>query len=146
MAVKKSDMKQEAIERMKLLGLDEQIISDFQKKTSIIYLSENENYGELSSIYKITKGSDIIFEDIKKIEKETGWLVYHVIRAGNWLDSLIVLLCVTPNPEEWDMIKDWLKRTKRIMDCYVYPQNDPNFYEVGEVEIKTQNGGLVKLN
>ncbi|MBQ7196135.1 MAG: hypothetical protein IJS40_01860 [Synergistaceae bacterium] len=146
MAVKKSDMKQEAIERMKLLGLDEQIISDFQKKTSVIYLSENENYGELTSIYKVTKGSDIIFEDIKKIEKETGWLVYHVIRAGNWLDCLNVLLCVTPHPEEWDMIKDWLKRTKRIMDCYVYPQNAPNFYEVGEVEIKTQNGGLVKLN
>ena len=146
MAVKKSDMKQEAAERMKLLGLDEQIISDFQKRTSEIYLSENEEYGEVSSVYKITKDNDIIFEDIKKLEKETGWLVYHVIRAGNWLDALNVLLCVTPNPKEWNMIKDWFKRTNRVMDCYVYNQNAPDFYEVGEVEVKIKNGGLVKLN
>ena len=146
MTVTKRDMKKEATLRMKMLGLDEQIICDFQKRTSEIYISENKNCGEVSSVYKITKGSDIVFEDIKKLEKENGWLVYHVIRAGNWLDSLNVLLCVTPHPEEWDMIKDWLKRTNRIMDCYVYPQNDPNFYEVGEVEVKTQNGGLVKLN
>ena len=146
MIVTKRDMKKEATLRMKMLGLDEQIICDFQKRTSEIYISENENYGEVSSVYKITKGSDIVFEDIKKLEKENGWLVYHVIRAGNWLDSLNVLLCVTPHPEEWDMIKDWLKRNNRIMDCYVYPQNDPNFYEIGEVEVKIQNGGLVKLN
>ena len=146
MTVKKSDMKKEAVERMKLLGLDEKIISDFQEKTSGIYLSENENFGELSSVYKITKGSDIIFEDIQKVESENGWLVYHVIRLGNWFDCMNALLCVTPYPEEWDMIKDWLKKTKRVMDCYVYPQNNPDFYEVGEVEVKTQNGGLVRLN
>lgn len=146
MTVTKRDMKKEATERMRILGLNEQIICDFQKKTSEIYISENENYGELSSLYKIKKGSDIIFEDIKRVEKETGWLVYHVIRLGNWFDSLNALFCVTPNPEEWDMIKDWLKRTNRVMDCYVYPQNNPDFSEVGEVEVKIQNGGLVRLN
>ena len=40
MTVTKRDMKKEATLRMKMLGLDEQIICDFQKRTSEIYISE----------------------------------------------------------------------------------------------------------
>ena len=92
MKVTKSDMQKEAAMRMELLGLNEEIISGFQKTIPEIYISANSRDGNLIAVYTIK--DDIISEDIEAIEKQYGWLVYHVICVG-----------------KWEMIKDWLKRT-----------------------------------
>ncbi|MBQ7593503.1 MAG: sel1 repeat family protein, partial [Synergistaceae bacterium] len=118
----KQAMKAEAVERMKLLGLPEKIINEFQEK-SVIYISESVKYGEISEVYRLDK-NDILCIDIKEFEKEyRGSLVYHVIRNFNGENSygdIDSFLNVFPEPSEWDYVKKVFKTKKILMDVYAF--------------------------
>ena len=154
MALSKAKMKKEALERMKMLELSEDIISAFEKKKPEIYISESMEYGKVSSVYKLDAANipigNTLVDDVKKFEAENGWMVYHVIRqcrGGDWFDALDIFLCVSNFPDDWEYEKNWFKKTNRIMSCYAFPEDAPEFYEIGcEVEVKNQNGALAKMN
>lgn len=140
-------MKAEAVERMKLLGLPEKIINDFQEK-SAIYISESVKFGEINEVYKIDDDNTLL-DDIKDFEKDyDGSLVYHVIRNYNDYHELIFdsFLFVFPNPSEWDYAKRVFKNKKILMDVYVLNREIPEFYECGEILVEAKDGGLVKMS
>ena len=140
-------MKAEAVERMKLLGLPEKIINDFQEK-SAIYISESVKFGEINEVYKIDDDNTLL-DDIKDFEKDyDGSLVYHVIRNYNDYHELIFdsFLFVFPNPSEWDYAKRVFKNKKILMDVYVLNREIPAFSEYGEILVEAKDGGLVKMS
>ena len=140
-------MKAEAVERMKLLGLPEKIINDFQEK-SAIYISESVKFGEINEVYKIDDDNTLL-DDIKDFEKDyDGSLVYHVIRNYNDYHELIFdsFLFVFPNPSEWDYAKRVFKNKKILMDVYVLNRETPAFSECGEILVEAKDGGLVKMS
>lgn len=140
-------MKAEAVERMKLLGLPEKIINDFQEK-SAIYISESVKFGEINEVYKIDDDNTLL-DDIKDFEKDyDGSLVYHVIRNYNDYHELIFdsFLFVFPNPSEWDYAKRVFKNKKILMDVYVLNREIPAFSECGEILVEAKDGGLVKMS
>lgn len=145
-------MKAEAVERMKLLGLPEKIINDFQEK-SAIYISESVKFGEINEVYKIDDDNTLL-DDIKDFEKDyDGSLVYHVIRNYkeeriNDYHELIFdsFLFVFPNPSEWDYAKRVFKNKKILMDVYVLNGEIPAFSECGEILVEAKDGGLVKMS
>lgn len=140
-------MKAEAVERMKLLGLPEKIINDFQEK-SAIYISESVKFGEINEVYKIDDDNTLL-DDIKDFEKDyDGSLVYHVIRNYDDYYELIFdsFLFVFLNPSEWDYAKRVFKNKKILMDVYVLNREIPAFSECGEILVEAKDGGLVKMS
>ena len=144
----KQAMKAEAVERMKLLGLPEKIINEFQEK-SVIYVSESVKYGEIRKVYRLDK-NDILCIDIKEFEKEyRGSLVYHVIRDFNGENSygdIDSFLNVFPEPSEWDYVKKVFKTKKILMDVYAFNRTIPEFSDYGEILVEAKDGGLLRMS
>lgn len=102
--------KQEALRRMKCLGLNEGLIRAFEED-DMIFISDyytrslisNDPYEERLWVDKIKEDEQ---DAIDAFEKEYGWLVYHVISLRspipNDLDPMLILLCVTTYEDDWD--------------------------------------------
>lgn len=117
------ELKQEALERMKILKIHENLIKSFATENKL-YKSEG-----LGSIYEL---SYMEKQMIKKYEKVWDILVYHVIRTT--LDGeKYTLLFVSKNKDEWKSEKEDLKEGKvlsqRLVSDYV-PDGETNYINV----------------
>lgn len=131
--MEKRKQKQEAIERMKMLKLHQNVIREFEKE-GIVNLSENGGF-----LFWLDSDQQAI---VNEIESEYDILVYHVIRSFTEFGELYALLYVSKDEEEWEYDREDIKHG--IALAYVKNMDDDSCSEFGSIGIKPQFGGLVR--
>ena len=126
--------KKEAIERMKILKLSRNAITDF-KDDDRLYKSE-----DLGFLYWLYDDEE---EMVKKFEKEHECVVYHVILSRTNIGTMYSLLYVSLDDEEWEDDRADLQNGQVL--AYVVNKAAPECSEIGYIGIKPQIGGLVRV-
>ena len=124
---------EEAVLRMDLMNIHEDVIIMFQKSGDIT-LSENGKYYPLD---------DQLKEDIRRFEQEHDATVFLVVRMATMYGTLDSLLFVGKHEEEWEQDREDLKN--RMPLAYTFSFDDPQLSEIGYIVIeKTMAGGLTR--
>ncbi len=131
--MEKTKQKLEALERMKLLKLNKNIIKEFEKE-NVVNMSENGGY-----LYWLDSDQQAIVDDF---ETKHDALVYHVIHDYTQSGELYALLYVSKYKNEWQDEKKELKCGYALV--YVKNVTDDWCSEFGSIGIKPQLGGLVR--
>lgn len=126
--------KKEAIERMKILKLFKNVITDFKDDDR---LNKSEDLGFLYWLY------DEEEEMVKEFEKEHECVVYHVILSRTNIGIMYSLLYVSLDDEEWEEDRTDLQNGQVL--AYVVNKAAPECSEIGYIGIKPQIGGLVRV-
>ena len=126
------DMKEYAIELMKLLKLHPNVIKEFKKENKL-----NRSETNLGLLYWLNEYEEKI---VQKFEQENpDKMVYHLIKTHTKDFGIVYnLLYVTANPEEFEQAKIDLK--DNLVLAYVTTE----YKECGLIQIKSINGGLVR--
>lgn len=127
----KEKQKQEALERMKMLKLSKNIITEFEKENKV-NLSENGGI-----LYWLDSKQQ---EMVANFEAEHDALVYHVIHDYTMFGELYSLLFVSKYEEEWEDEREDLKDGYALV--YVRNVTDEICSEFGSIGIRPQFGGL----
>lgn len=133
MAVTREQMKDEAVQRMKMLHISSQTIKDF-KDEDVVNLSENGGF-----LYWLDEEEEKMVRDF---ENESGGIVYHVIKSLTEFGLLYSLLYVSTYKSEWNQDREDLKNG--ICLCYVKNVDAPWCSEYGSIGISPRIGGLVR--
>ena len=126
--------KKEAIERMKILKLFKNVITDFKDDDR---LNKSEDLGFLFWLYGEEE------EMVKEFEKEHECVVYHVILSRTNIGTMYSLLYVSLDDEEWEEDRADLQNGQAL--AYVVNKAAPECSEIGYIGIKPQIGGLVRV-
>ena len=124
----------EALLRMKNLKLHENVINEF-KETGKINLSENGGI-----LYWLNDDENNM---VRQWKKETGNLVYHVIKNNMEFGLCYSFLYVSPYTDEWLNDDEDLKEGYPIV--YVKNVTDNTCSEYGSIGIRSNIGGLVRV-
>lgn len=131
----------EAIVRLKMLGVHPNVIDDFNGKG---YHKGKRviNYSEGGMLYWVedAKWKEII----SQFEKKYDALVYHVIYSHTNLGDMLSLLYVSDDIEEWGMDRDAIKDDYTY--AYVENLDNPVFSEIGSIGIKPYLGGVLRTS
>ena len=127
------DIKKEALDRMKLLQLHQNVIKEF--------LNENKlNRSEFGKgiLYWITDEEQQLVNEFQK--EHEGYIVYHIIKTETVdFGTVYDLLYVAPYEDEWSLEIEELK------DNIVMSYTITEFSECGPIKVKSINGGLARL-
>lgn len=135
MHVSIEDKKQEAIARMKALGIFPQTIEQF-KDDGYVSISEPP-FGA----FYWAKGDDL--KRIKQFESEHDALIYMVIRSYTNIGKLDSFLFVSDYWEEWKLDRNDIKHQQIL--AYVYNHDAPDFSEIGAIGVeRTPAAGLCR--
>lgn len=126
------DMKEYAIELMKLLKLHPNVIKEFKKENKL-----NRSETNLGLLYWLNEDEEKI---VQKFEQENpDKMVYHLIKTHTKDFGIVYnLLYVTTNPDDFEQAKIDLK--DNLVLAYVTTE----YKECGLIQIKSINGGLVR--
>ena len=130
----KKEMKEEAIKRMKILRLHQNVIDDFINENKL-----NKSDSPLGALYWLDEKE---LEMIKDFEHKHSVIVYHVIHTFSNLGETYELLFITKEKEEWEAEKVDLKNGFALAQVIVMDYS-PNS-EMGYIGIENINGGLVR--
>ena len=135
MKVTREKKKEEAIKRMKALGIINDAIKQFEKD-DIVMVTEPP-FGALYWLEDDEK------EMVRKFEEANDALVYMVVRAFTDFGKMDSLLFISDYEEEWEMDNE------AIVDGYVlsYTKNYdmPDCSEMGSIVVKPSFGGLLRV-
>ena len=131
----KKEMKEEAIKRMKILRLHQNVLEDFINENKL-----NKSDGPLGSLYWLDEEEQKM---VKKFEQEHNVIVYHIIHTFSNLGETYELLFVTTEKEEWEDEKRDLKNGFILAQVEVLDYT-PNS-EAGYIGVKYKNGGLIRV-
>ncbi len=134
MTLTKAMMKTEALERMDILNLHPNVIKEFKEQGVLNY-----SYSVLGFLYWLTEETQA---RVNLFEKETGYLVYHVIEDETSIGRLITFLYVSANSDEWEQDKQDLREGFAL--AFVVNADDELCSEFGSVGLKSVNGGVVR--
>lgn len=134
MNISREIKKEEAINRMKMLGIFPETIKQF--KSDMISYSEPP----LGANYWLDDEQKAI---VKKFEEEYNALVYFGIRSYTEFGKLDSFLYVSDHKEEWEMDNTDLK--DGYVYAYVYNYDIPEFSEIGGIAVRDRFGGLVRI-
>lgn len=130
----RTELKNEAVKRMKLLEIHCNAIEEFD-------MEDRLNVSEFMGILYWLNTKDVLRE-IKEIEEKYEVMVYHVILTNTEYGKLYSFLYVSEDVEMWE------QERKDIYDnwpcCYVYNQEYPYDSEFGGIKIDKINGGLMR--
>lgn len=129
----KMEMKDEAVNRMRMLGLDNGIIDDFAVNGEL----RCSNFGEITDV-----PADVL-KEIEEWENKFHNLVYHVIHGG-FMHETYECLSVSCYNEDWDyensiMDDNWVMSHSINISI-------PKYTESGSIKIKNNNGILQRIN
>lgn len=127
-------MKNEAIERMKLLGIHENAIREFEEESK---LNQSEHLGALYWVE-----DEEVLQAVKEIESRRGILIYHIIFTPTEVGDLYSFLYASSCTEEWELERGDLRDCSPL--AYVYNLSTPYFSEFGSIGIQPINGGIVR--
>ncbi|HAP3054618.1 PcfR [Enterococcus faecalis] len=131
-----NEKKEEALKRMRLMGIHEATIAQFVEEGKISF--SGKSY--LGANYWVDEERK---KAIEKIEKEYNILVYYAIEQkyqGNI--TMLYLFYVSPFENEWSMDHESIEENYQY--SYGLNETDPLLSEFGEIEFKNLFGGLVK--
>ena len=124
----------EAIERMKMLKLDNSCIEAFAKGK----VWESEGFGAL---YEVNQKEQDLINNFEK--NHPNCLVYHMIHNVFEFGECYSMLYVSGDKEEWEQDKQYIK------DGYTFAwvENVDNDWcsEFGSIAVKPSFGGLVRI-
>ena len=127
------ERKEEAIKRMKFLGLSNTVIREFIMENK---LNVSEHCGILYWLSEEEK------EMVKTFEKQHNATVYHLIKSQVMGCIHLALLYVSNEKEEWQQDMQDLKEGYTV--AKVLNLNIPQFSEIGTIGVKSQIGGLIR--
>ena len=127
------DLKEEAAERMQLIGLSLDVV-DLLLEKDIIRQSKPHTYAcEALSPEQI--------ERIKEFEISRHVLVYFVVRSFTSIGTMDAFLYVSNCPDDWELERKQL--TEKTCMAYVYNYDKPDYSGVSSIKFElTDNGGL----
>ena len=129
----KTKQRTEALKRMELLKLHENVIDDFKE---IALLNQSEHGGIL---YWVEGEME---KKIREWEEKTGNLVYHVIHDYTEFGELLSLLYVSTYEDEWETDREDIQDGYAL--AYVMNLTDDWCSEYGSIGIRPQWGGVVR--
>ena len=131
----RKEMKQEAIKRMKVLGIYAPAIRQFQKD-NIVMVSE-PNGG-------LYWANDEEKEMIKQFEEKNEAVVYMIVRQYFEFGKCDSMLFVSKyKEEEWEMDNEDIQ--DNIVMSYTINHNWPDCSEFGSIGVKRFAGGLIRV-
>lgn len=133
--VTKKAMKEEAVKRMKILQLHQNVLDDFINENKL-----NKSDSPLGSLYWLDKEEQKI---VKDFEKKFNVIVYHILHTFSNLGETYELLFVTTEKEEWENEKRDLKNGFAYAQVEVLDYT-PNS-EAGFIGVESKNGGLIRI-
>lgn len=125
--------KQEAIRRMKALGIHGNAVHDIHcdllnySECGILYWVEDENW----------------LEQIREFEEKYSCMVYHVIRSYTSFGECLSCLYVSAHEDEWGM--DWDDLSNNEAYAYVINLDAPDCSEIGLIRVAPFYGGMVRV-
>lgn len=130
----------EAIRRMEKLELHKNVIKEFKKERKL-------NKSQMGRVGNVNVGVLYWLDEderqkVKELEEEYDMVVYHVIESHTSFGTLLSMLYVSSNEEEWVYDEDLMNN-----DCvfaYVLNLDDDTCSEFGTIGIKKAYGGLVR--
>lgn len=126
------EMKQEAINRMKMLLLHQNVINEFKKENKL-----NKSEGPLGTLYWLDEEEKGM---VKEYEKKWNVLVYHVIKSFTVEMGVIYdLLYITDEKDYWE------EERKRLEQGIVLSHTKSQFSESGDIFVINVSGGLARL-
>ena len=142
----KEELIKEAVRRMKMLGLSDKVINDFEND-NIIRISHSFSDG---SVTLGDVGKKIVKNYIKPIEKRFKAKVYHVIEGESYYGHWLVLLYVSEDKDEWEWDEipfdyDLYKKGDKGVCIYGYNITHPELSEGGNIVVRAVNGGLYRV-
>ena len=127
----REQMKEEAIKRMKLLNLHTNVINEFQDDDIV-------NCSQFGVLFWLNDDQE---KRVAEFEKESGNLVYHMIRTDYVeLGRMLTLLYVSPYMDEWERDEAELNAGEPL--AYVVNCDDEIYSEYGCVGIQNYAGAL----
>lgn len=126
------EMQQEAIRRMKILGLHNNVINDLKKERVL-----NKSEGPLGSLYWLNEEEKKM---VKDYAKQCNVFVYHIIKTYTVdMGSIYDLLFFTEEKYYWK------EERERLKESYALSHTISQFSENGDIFVKNINGGLVRI-
>ena len=126
------ELKQECINRLKILKLDEKVIEDFKVKNKLYATN-------ISSKSIVDTSYNEIMQGIKAFEKTNNIKIYHIVNIETNNNIVVYLLYVKRNKKEWKNERVDLKNG--FAEVYSYEENRI-FKHIG---IETKAGQVVKV-
>ena len=134
MKVSKENKMQEAMARMKTLGIFADTVKQF--KRGLVSYSEPP----LGANYWLDEEQKAI---VKAFEEEYNALVYFAIRSYTEFGKLDSFLYVSDHEEEWEMDREDIQDGYAV--AYVYNYDVPEYSEIGSIAVRERFGGLVRV-
>lgn len=124
------ELKQECMERMKLLELNKQVVEDF-KNNNIIYVSQIQG--------NLEKANDEQMKQIKELEEKRNIKIYHIIYKKEENTEILCFQYVGNNKHEWVAEKsDIMLGYDGIVFYYI----EKGTREIG---VKVENGKILEI-
>ena len=131
----REEMIREAIKRMKLLKLHQNVINEFKEEQRL-----NKSDLNKGILYWLNEEEQ---EMIEKLEKKYKFMTYHIIHSYSNLGETYEILFIKDNKEEWKAEKEDLKNGYAMARVEVI--NCPINSEFGYIGVKSINGGVVRV-
>lgn len=142
--VSKEEIKQEVLERMKILNLEEKVIRRFKEENTLCKSMEIHTSKEIVIRTRYIRDNEK--EIINQFENETNLFVYHIIKSFNNVETIFDLLYISQNKEEWEKEKEELKNGSTKSNTIKVIDNKIISSEIKTIGIKSILGGVVKTS
>lgn len=133
--IEEAELKQECVERLKILGLDSNIINDFEKDEKVYITSIG---GEILEATKY----DYVYNLMKSFEENWKVKIYHIVSIERKMRDTVHILYVSKAKSKWKTEKEDLKngnaQTHTLETVRAFMQNNIN--------IETQKGKITKID
>ena len=129
--------KQEALARMKLLGLPERLIEDYEKHGKIYLFAYNTGYPKELSPEQLA--------EVREFERINKALVYAVIRQESLVGIMESLIIVSAYPEDWEEEKADIDNRSGYLFTYTINRTYPSCSEYGSITYRRTKDGLVRI-
>ena len=131
----KVKQKAEAVKRIKMLGLMDNPVREFEEEGRV-----NVSH-MLGLLYWLDEEEEAMVEEF---ERKYDAVVYHVIKSNTTIGTMYNLLHVGKYEEDWEYDRDSIKDSYPFV--YVVNKDVPEFSEYGCIGVKRCNGGLVRIS
>lgn len=132
--VKVEELKQECVDRLKMLGLDSKIINDFEEKEKVYISVLDEGTIEATQY-------DYVLNLIKSFEKNWNVKIYHVISIAREMRDTVHVLYVSKDKSKWKTEKEDLKNGY----TQAHTLETVRAFMQENIEMKIENGKIVKV-
>lgn len=129
----KEQLTNEAIARMKLVGLPNDLIQHFTQ-TNKLYFS----FHGINTIL-----SPVFVPVVKEFEESYSSLVYYAIYNETTLGNMLTLFYVSLHQQEWALDRADLKEGLQLV--YVHNFSQPDFSEFGTIAFQKINNSLIRI-